>query len=44
LRVTARITPSQQHRHDQLDFGDKNFSGVVKAYDPGGATSQDAYA
>jgi hypothetical protein len=29
---------------DKLDFGDKKFSSVVKAYDPGGATSQDAYA
>jgi hypothetical protein len=29
---------------DKLDFGDKKFSSVVKAYDPGGATSQDTYA
>lgn len=28
----------------KLDFGDKKFSSIVKAYDPSGATSQDAYA
>jgi len=29
---------------DKLDFGDQKFSSIVKAYNPPGVTSQDAYA